>query len=179
MKNIAIFKIYSKEEIRIINFERTKSLNDLQKKIYELFNLKENEISLKYLDKEGDKITFSIQEEFESLLENYQENDIIKIYIFLKKENDNKFEKIENWKENWREKKLLRIQKFKEDKKYEKEIEILISKGFNDEFRNYRLLNKFEGDVERVIQKLNKKKECFKEKKECYNWKKHLKKKSS
>jgi len=56
-----------------------------------------------------------------------------------------------------REKKILEVEKLKEDKVYEKEITELNSMGYNDEFLNYRLLQRYDGNVKRVVSKILKK----------------------
>jgi len=84
-----------------------------------------------------------------------------------------------NWRNNesfskdWKERKGLEIEKLKENKTFEKEILILNSMGFCDEFLNYRLLQKYEGNVKRVISKIIKK--TNKREKIC-NWRRHFKK---
>jgi len=60
------------------------------------------------------------------------------------------------WKK-MREKKILEVEKLKEDKVYEKEITELNSMGYNDEFLNYRLLQRYDGNVKRVVSKILKK----------------------
>jgi len=75
------------------------------------------------------------------------------------------------WK-NWKEKKVIEIENLKKDKTFEKEITFLNSNGYTDEFLNYRLLQRYGGNVKRVISKIIKKNN---RKEKGYNWRKHLK----
>jgi len=182
MKNIVFIKIVNIDnQIRKLKITKLTTFDELRSKSIEFFGKndeKYHNILFNYNDQDGDTITFSTEEEWTSLLESVKENEVMKIKVVFNEKNEKEIEKRGDWKERrgewkerrgeWKErrgelkqKREVELKMLKETKQFEKQVNHLQSMGYFNEMQNYRLLQKFDGNVERVLERLVQKNEKF------------------